>query len=136
MTPQSEDVVRRFLETFGTDAGAFAQTLHPEIEWFPFEDNHVRSYGVAAGLKIREGWVEAWEEMSIDVERMDVRDDEVVVGIHVIGRGLASGVEVDTRLYMHFKVRDGRIVYLFEYTDQAAALKAAGVSSSSSVESV
>jgi len=136
MAHQNEAVVRRFLTTFGTNPGAFAETLHPEIEWFPFEHNHVPSYGIAGGLKIRNGWVEAWEEMNIDLERIDARGDEVVAAIRVMGRGLTSGVEVDTRLYMHFRVREDKVIYLFEHTERAAALKAAGMSSSSSVESV
>jgi ketosteroid isomerase-like protein len=44
-----------------------------------------------------------------------------------MGRGRVSGVEVDVHLHMHFKVRDGKIIYVFEYEDQAAALKAAGL---------
>ena len=136
MAEQDEAVVRRFLETFGTDAEAFEQTLHPEIEWFPFEDNHVPSYGIGGGMRIRNGWVEAWEEMSVDVEQIASRADDVVAAIHVTGRGLTSGVEVDTRLYMHFRVREGKVIYLFEHTDRAAAIKAAGLSSGSSVESV
>ena len=34
-------------------------------------------------------------------------------------------VDVDVRLYMQFRIRDGKIVYLFEHTDKAAALAAA-----------
>ena len=39
-----------------------------------------------------------------------------------------SGVEVDLHLYMHFKLRGGKIVYLYEYADRGEALEAAGLS--------
>ena len=41
-------------------------------------------------------------------------------------RAKTSGVEVDTRLHLQFKVRDDMIVYLFEHEDRAAALAAVG----------
>jgi hypothetical protein len=44
------------------------------------------------------------------------------------GRGVRSGVEVDLRVYQHFKLRDGKIVYLYEYADRGEALEAAGLS--------
>ena len=53
--------------------------------------------------------------------------ESVVASIHVTARGKTSGVEVDTRLHLHFKVRDDKIVYLFEHADRAAALEAAGL---------
>jgi len=39
-----------------------------------------------------------------------------------------SGVEVDLRVYQHFKLRDGKIVYCYEYADRSEALEAAGLS--------
>jgi ketosteroid isomerase-like protein len=36
-------------------------------------------------------------------------------------------VEVDLRYYMHWKLHDGKIVYLYEYADRDEALKAAGL---------
>jgi ketosteroid isomerase-like protein len=53
--------------------------------------------------------------------------DSVVACLHLTGRGKASGVEVDLRIYGHFKVRDGKIVYLYEYADRSEALEAAGL---------
>jgi ketosteroid isomerase-like protein len=49
---------------------------------------------------------------------------------HVTARGKASGVEVDLRLHYQFKVRDDKVVYLFEHEDRAEALEAAGLSES------
>ena len=54
--------------------------------------------------------------------------DSVVACLHLTGRGKMSGVEVDLRVYMHYKLRDGKIVYLYEYADRDEALEAAGLS--------
>lgn len=48
--------------------------------------------------------------------------------MHLTGAGRGSGVEVDLRFYMHWKLRDGKMVYLFEYADRDEALMAAGLS--------
>jgi hypothetical protein len=42
-------------------------------------------------------------------------------------RGRGSGVEVDVRLYFHFKVRDDKVVYIFEHRERASALEAMGL---------
>jgi ketosteroid isomerase-like protein len=108
-------------------ADAFRDTIHPEIEWFPFEDNHTPSYGVGGAMRIRNGWLDAWDEMTADLEH-DEAGDSVVATVHVTGRGKSSQVEVDVRLHLHFKVQDQKIIYVFEHTDRAEALEAAGLS--------
>ena len=47
--------------------------------------------------------------------------------ILITARGQGSGVEVDLRVHGHFKVRDGKVSYLFEHEDRAAVLKAVGL---------
>ena len=51
--------------------------------------------------------------------------DSVVASLHITARGKASGVKTGVRFYPHAKIRDHRIVYIFDHTDRAAALKAA-----------
>ena len=47
--------------------------------------------------------------------------------IHITARGKISGAEVDLLFYAHFKLRDGRVVYIYDHEDRAAALEAAGL---------
>jgi len=47
--------------------------------------------------------------------------------IHIAGLGRASGATTDVPLYAQVKVRDGKIVYIYDHEDRAAALEAAGV---------
>ena len=44
-----------------------------------------------------------------------------------MARGRGSGVAVDVRLYFHFKVRDDKVIYIFEHRDRASALEAVGL---------
>jgi len=44
-------VLRRLLWAFENDTEAFRDTLHPEIEWFPIEEDHTPSYGVDAAAR-------------------------------------------------------------------------------------
>jgi ketosteroid isomerase-like protein len=118
-------VVRRWLWAFENDTDAFRGTLHPEIEWFPFEEDHSLSYGVGAAMRIRNEWLYTWDEHRIHLEELIEEGDSVVVSVHVIARGKTSGVEVDVRLHLQFKVRDDKVVYVFEHEDRAAALEAA-----------
>ncbi len=56
-----------------------------------------------------------------------VLPDDVVALIHIAGLGRASGATTDVRFYAQVKVRDGKIVYIYDHEDRAAALEAAGV---------
>jgi ketosteroid isomerase-like protein len=127
MSRENVEVVQRWIATFVDDPDAFRDLLHPEIEWFPFEENHTPSHGVDGAMRIRNRWLGSWDEMRAEVEDVVDEGESVVASIHAVGRGKASGVEVDVRLHMHFKVRDGKIVYLFEHEDKVAALEAAGL---------
>jgi ketosteroid isomerase-like protein len=127
MSQENVEVVRRWLWAFENDADAFRDALHPEIEWCPFEESHTPSYGVEGAMRIRKQWLDTWDEHRVDLEDVTEEGENVVVSLHVTARGQASGVEVDVRLHGHFKVREGKVVYLFEHVERAAALEAAGL---------
>ena len=128
VTQENIDLVQRWMESFDGDADVFRGTLHPDIEWCPFEDNHTPSYGIEGAMRIRNGWRDAWDEMQADLEQIVEAGDSVVASVHVTGVGKSSGAKVDVRLHLHFKIRDERIAYIFEHTQRAAALEAAGLS--------
>ena len=129
MSQANVEIMRRWIQAFDNDTDTFRQLTHPEIEWMPFEDNHTPSYGLDGAMGIRNAWLDAWDEHRMDIEEtLDGGGDDVVGTVHLIGRGRGSGVEVDVRLYGHLKVRDGKVVYLYEHEERADALKAAGLS--------
>ena len=47
---------------------------------------------------------------------------------HHQGRGQASGVEVDTRFYEVYTLREGKVSRVDEYIERAEALEAVGLS--------
>jgi ketosteroid isomerase-like protein len=118
--------VRRFVAAFEDD-DSFRNALHPEIEWYPIEENRTPTRGVEAAMWNRNQWLDTWEEHRLDVEEVIEDGDSVVALIHIQARGKASGVEVDVRFYAQIKVRDGKIVYIYDHEDREAALEAAGL---------
>src|SRR4051812_35733801 len=120
--------VRQFLATFEGDADVFRDCLHPDIEWFPIEENRTPTRGLEAAMWNRNQWLDTWDEHSFEVQDIVEKGDDVVATVHIRARGKVSGVETDLRFYAQFKVRDGKIVYVYDHDDKAAALKAAGLS--------
>jgi ketosteroid isomerase-like protein len=127
MSQANVEIVRKWAWAFDSDTDAFRALTHPEIAWMPFEENHTPSYGFDGAMAIRNGWLDAWDDHSIDIGEMLDGGDDVVASVTLIGRGKASGVGVDVHMYPHLKVRDGKVVYMFEHLDRTEALKAAGL---------
>ena len=50
------------------------------------------------------------------------------VTVRFRGRGRASGIEIDARLYEVYTLRDGKVLRIDEYEHRAEALEAAGLS--------
>ena len=51
----------------------------------------------------------------------------MVLAIHITARGKTSGAEADLRFYAHIKLRDDKVVYIYDYEDRAEALHFAGL---------
>jgi ketosteroid isomerase-like protein len=120
--------VRQFLTCFETDTDSFRECLHPDIEWFPIEENRTPTRGVEAAIWNRNEWLDTWDEHRLDVEEVVEKGDHLVATVHIQARGKGSGVEADLRFYAQFKVRDGKVVYIYDHEDKGAALEAAGLS--------
>jgi uncharacterized protein len=74
-----------------------------------------------------ESLFDAWETYRIEVERLDEVDDRVVAVVREVGRGRASGVEVDGRWGYLITVEDGEIVRVEAYREARQALELAGL---------
>ena len=122
------DVMRRWFWAFENDTAAFRATLHPEIEWFPIDENRRRLYGIEAPLLNRNEWLDTWDEHRFDLEEVVEEGDSVVVLVHITARGKISRAVVDVRFYAHFKLRDDKVVYIYDHADRIAALEAVGLS--------
>jgi ketosteroid isomerase-like protein len=133
MSEENVALVRKFAEAMQSeDWERAAGWVHPEL----------KGHGTVGGLD--EGRVfhglpalvhafeiedaEAWEERRIEPTDYVDGGDVVVILIHEFRRGKSSGVELETDTAVTATVRDGRIVLLRAYMDQAVALQAAGLS--------
>jgi uncharacterized protein len=74
-----------------------------------------------------ESLFDAWESYRVEIERMDDLGDRVVVVVREVGRGRASGVEVDGRWGYLITVRDGEMVRVEAYREARRALELAGL---------
>jgi ketosteroid isomerase-like protein len=70
--------------------------------------------------------LEAWEERQLDPQGFPHINDLVVVLMHEYRCGRGRGIEVETDTAVVFTVREGRVIRIQPYMDQAAALEAAG----------
>ena len=122
------EAVRRFFGAFEDEDDAFRAALHPEIEWYPIEENRTPTRGIDAALWNRNQWLDTWDEHQLDVEEVIEDGNDVVARVHITARGQGSGVETDVRFFAQIKVRDGKVVYIYDHEDRAEALEAAGLS--------
>jgi ketosteroid isomerase-like protein len=127
MSRDNVAVVRRWFWAFENDADAFREALHPEIEWYPIEEDNTPNLGVEAAVRNRNEWLDTWDSHRFDLEVVAEEGENVVVLVHITARGKSSGVEVDVRFYAQFKVRDGKVAYIYDHEDREAALEAAGL---------
>jgi hypothetical protein len=74
-------------------------------------------------------WLETFDEESYraEVEELRGEGEGVFAVVCVRGRGWGSGIGIEDRTYIHAKVREGKIVYIYEHDTRAEALEAAGM---------
>jgi ketosteroid isomerase-like protein len=128
MSQENVEVIRESIVAFQDDEETWLAAIDPSHVWYPLEEGNLPSHGLDAARAIRKRWLDSWESHSIDVEEILDGGDSVVACLHLTGTGKGSGVDVDQRFYMHWKLRDGKMVYLYEYADRDEALRAAGLS--------
>jgi ketosteroid isomerase-like protein len=134
MSPQNVEIAARWYEaaTSKTELLAAMPTTmalcHPDVEWSAPEDG--TTYRGREGVRQRlEEWLESFSEYKFEVERIiDCGGDEVLVKGSEVGRGVTSGAEVRTINHELLTFRDGMIVRIREFYNEANALEAAGLS--------
>ena len=127
--PGDVEIVRAALRAYVEhDVPHVLEALDPAVELYPiravFEGTPYR--GHEGFRKFIEDMSEDWQESTIEADEVrDLGAGRVLVAGRFRGQG-ASGVEVDTPAVWVCELRDGRIVRLRFYADEAAALAAVG----------
>jgi ketosteroid isomerase-like protein len=87
-----------------------------------------RYAGIEGALRAFEHVSEGFEGYSIEPEEfIDGGTGEIVVQVRQRGRGTASGIEVEDRLFHVWSVRDGKATAMRAFTTRKEALEAAGL---------
>ena len=128
MSQQNVDTTRRFTEALNRrDYKTAAAELDLELE---IDDTDIpESTGTDSFYAWLARWDQAWEDWRIeDVQIRPVGADCTISLFKMIVRGKGSGIELARDDAVLAEFRDGKIVRIGYYNDQAQALKAAGLS--------
>ena len=126
MSEENVELVRAAWDAYSRDDYDRIAGFHdPHIVVVTLEDGAL--YGNNAVLANYERWDEAWEGAKTTLDEVIGHGDRVFVAARFHARGRASGVEVETRLYEVYTVRDGKVLRIDEYATRDEATKAAGL---------
>jgi ketosteroid isomerase-like protein len=125
------DVALRAAELFGLrDTDGLCRLMDPNIEWVTLMGSQVEAAIYKGHAGVREYFAvaaDAWDSLQLEPDELVEGGDEVVILGTAVGKGRASGAEVRLPVAIHFKLRRGKISYCETCTDQAAALREAGL---------
>ena len=104
--------------------------LTEDFEFKPglgFSDVNTVIRGKEGWRRFAETWREAWEDITVGVERIEDLDDRIVALLTFDGRGRGSGVEVSLRVGHVATVREGRLSTLVSIASWDETLEAVGL---------
>jgi ketosteroid isomerase-like protein len=106
------------------------QICDPDIEWAedPQRADSQIHRGHAGVLRSFEQWLEGFDEYGFSAERIVGNGEIVYVEAREQARGSASGASISAQMFQVLTVRNQKVVRFQEFYDEAAALKAAGMS--------
>jgi ketosteroid isomerase-like protein len=140
MSQENVEIVRNAFEVIYGPTGASERRDRTRAA--ELLDPNVEVHGTIGGLwegRVARGFSEmvnsfeaedlgAWQERQLHPQRFLHVNDLVVVLMHEYRRGRGSGIEVESDTAVVFTVREGRVIRIQPYMDQAEALEAAGLS--------
>jgi ketosteroid isomerase-like protein len=129
-------LVHRGLDAFSRgDFDAGVEDMRPDIEWhvsFRLPDLPLDKPVYHGRDEIRQLWAafrSGWAKLTVTLEEViAAREDFVVVRARFVGRGNASGIEVDRTIFYLFEIADGQLKRLRPFDTEPEALEAAGLS--------
>jgi ketosteroid isomerase-like protein len=128
---ENAELVRRGYEAWNRgDVEGVLALLDPEIEWRGY--THIPESGSLAGRDQVQAWLErfleAWEELEIELTDLIDAGDRVVALVRFRALGRGSGAQVEGGVDAHvWTVRDGNIAAVKLYQGTREALEAVGL---------
>jgi uncharacterized protein len=131
VSAENVQIVRRLGEAFNDrDLDATFAILHPEAELHPLRAQlEGKAYVGHEGYReLLADFDQDWEYVQMDPEDFrEAGDDMVVVLGRLRARARTSGVDLDVPMGFLWTLRDGKVVHGRTFSDQAEALRAAGL---------
>ena len=127
MSAENVELVRRTWDASrAADWPGVLATLDPNAEIYDFD---VPDGGLTRGHDGFFTWLGRWAEAwgSWHEEELEIRpvgDDRVIALFRMVATGSHSGLELDRRDAIVYRIEDGLIVYTAYFSDQAQALEA------------
>jgi ketosteroid isomerase-like protein len=133
MSQENVELARRAIEVYNThDVQALQGIGTEDVEFRTFLEGRAEGEPLRGHEGIEE-WQrsekEAWESLRVEPDEFrDLGNDRVLVTGNVIGRGRASGVELNAPAAWVMTMRGSRICAFHAYGSRIEALEAAGLS--------
>ena len=132
MSQENVEMIERVFSGGGDiNAAGVIEALHPEVELLGaiggMEEGTttVGHEAVADAVSVDS---EIWAERRLELRRAIDAGDQVVALVHEYRRGKGSGVTVEADIALVYGFRDGKVIRIEPYMNQAEALEAAGLS--------
>jgi ketosteroid isomerase-like protein len=130
MSQENVEIVRRMWDAFlAADFQTALSFFAPSVEWdgTNLPDGQIGK-GHEAILDHVARWADAWNDWTVEVERViEAGSDQVVLFMRERGRS-DGGVAMDERHAELYRLKDGKIVRRQGFSDPNEALEAAGLS--------
>jgi ketosteroid isomerase-like protein len=128
MSRENVEIVRRVNEHLLTTGEPAWDLTHEDVEVHDHDTPDQGSYhghsGVARWL---EDWGAAWAEWTYEPEEYIDAGDAVVALIRTKAEGRGSGLKLERKDAVAYRLRDGKIARIDFYNDRAEALEAVGL---------
>jgi ketosteroid isomerase-like protein len=130
--PEDVELVKSAFETWNRgEIDAFVNYTSEDVAWLEVSGRPEGGATERHGReRLREGLkslFDAWESYRIDAERIEEAGDRIVAIVREVGKGRASGVEVDGRWGYLITVKNSEMVRIEAYRDAGQALRVAGL---------
>ena len=129
MSQDGPELVRRFVDALNRrDLKDFLAVCHPDVQLRSLASDLGGTFRGHAGIRsyFRE-FTDTFDDYHFEIERIEDRGDLMVRWLRVHARAGASGVDLDWRAVVAFRLRDGRLWRVAACRSEEEALDSVGV---------
>jgi uncharacterized protein len=130
VSAENVQLIRKLVEAFNDrDIDSVVQDMLPDVELHPLRAQlEGKTYRGHDGVReMLADFDQDWEYVQVDAEEFRDADDEVVVLGRLRARGRASGIDLDVPMGFVWTLRNGKVVRVQSFSEQADAVRAAGL---------